>query len=78
VMLLDLSPATVVQADLFDPRDRARQERLVRALDTLNADYGARTVHVGDTGGSRSAWAMRQAFRSPRYTTNWRELPVVR
>ena len=22
--------------------------------------------------------AMRQAFRSPRYTTRWRELPVVR
>jgi DNA polymerase V len=78
VMLLDLSPGTIVQADLFDPRDRARQERLVRALDALNTDYGARTVHVGDIGGSRPAWAMRQAFRSPSYTTNWQELPVVR
>jgi DNA polymerase V len=78
VMLLDLCPATQVQADLFDPRDRARQARLVRALDALNTDYGARTVQVGDTGGSQPAWAMRQAFRSPRYTTNWKELPVVR
>jgi DNA polymerase V len=77
VMLLDLSPVTQVHADLFDPRDRARQERLVRALDTLNTDYGARTVRVGNIGGKRPAWAMRQAFRSPRYTTNWRELPVV-
>jgi DNA polymerase V len=78
VMLLDLSPATEVQADLFDPRDRAREARLVRALDTLNTDYGARTVRVGNVGGKRPEWAMRQAFRSPRYTTNWRELPVVR
>jgi DNA polymerase V len=78
VMLLDLSPASHVQADLFDSRDRARQERLVRALDTLNTDYGARTVRVGNVGGKRPAWAMRQAFLSPRYTTNWRELPVVR
>jgi DNA polymerase V len=78
VMLLDLSPATQVQPDLFDPRDRARQERLVRALDLLNTDHGACAVRVGNTGGSRPAWAMRQAFRSPRYTTNWRELPVVR
>jgi DNA polymerase V len=78
VMLLDLSPGTVVQTDLFDPRDRTRQERLVRALDALNTDHGARTVHVGDIGGDRPAWAMRQAFRSPRYTTNWQELPVVR
>jgi DNA polymerase V len=78
VMLLDLSPVTQVQADLFDSRDRARQERLVHALDTLNTDYGARTVRVGNVEGKRSAWAMRQAFRSPRYTTRWRELPVVR
>jgi DNA polymerase V len=78
VMLLDLSPATQVQADLFDTRDSARQTWLMRALDALNADYGVRTVHVGNIGGSRPAWAMRQAFRSPRYTTNWRELPVVR
>jgi DNA polymerase V len=78
VMLLDLSPVTHVQADLFDTRDRTHEAWLMRALDTLNADYGARTVHVGTTGGSRPAWAMRQAFRSPRYTTNWQELPVVR
>jgi DNA polymerase V len=78
VMLLDLSPATQVQADLFDPRDRAREARLVRALDALNTDHGARTVRVGHAGGTRPAWAMRHAFRSPRYTTNWRELPVVR
>lgn len=78
VMLLDLSPTTQVQADLFDTRDRARQAWLMRALDSLNTDYGARTVRIGNTGGSRPTWAMRQAFRSPRYTTNWRELPVVR
>jgi DNA polymerase V len=78
VMLLDLSPATQVQADLFDSRDRAREAWLMRALDSLNADYGARTVRVGNNGGKRPAWAMRQAFRSPRYTTHWRELPVVR
>jgi DNA polymerase V len=78
VMLLDLSPATQVLADLFDPRDQARQDRLMRTLDTLNTDYGARAVRVGNVGGKRPAWAMRQAFRSPRYTTNWKELPVVR
>ena len=78
VMLLDLSPVMRVQADLFDTRDRSREAWLMRALDALNTDYGARTVRIGNTGGSRPAWAMRQAFRSPRYTTNWKELPVVR
>ena len=78
VMPLDLSPATQAQVDLFDTRDRTREAWLMRALDSLNADHGARTVRVGNHGGNRPAWAMRQAFRSPRYTTNWRELPVVR
>jgi DNA polymerase V len=78
VMLLDLWPARQVQADLFDTRDRAREAWLMRALDALNAEHGARTVRVGNLGGTRPAWAMRQAFRSPRDTTNWRELPVVR
>jgi DNA polymerase V len=78
VMLLDLSPATQVQADLFDMRDRAREAWLMRALASLNTDHGARTVRVGNVGGKRPVWAMRQAFRSPRYTTRWRELPVVR
>jgi DNA polymerase V len=66
VMLLDLSPVTHVQADLFDARDRAREAWLMRALDTLNTDYGTRTVRVGNVGGKRPAWAMRQVFRSPR------------
>jgi DNA polymerase V len=78
VMLLELSPVTRVQADLFDTRDRSREAWLMRALDSLNTVYGARTVRVGNHGGKRPTWAMRQAFRSPRYTTNWRELPVVR
>jgi DNA polymerase V len=78
VMLMDLSPATYHRRDLFDTRDQVRQARLMRALDRLNADHGARTVHFGNLGGSRPAWAMRQEFRSPRYTTQWTELPVVR
>jgi DNA polymerase V len=78
LLLPDLSPATQVQADLFDTRDRAREAWLMRALDSLNADHGARTVRVGNVGGKRPAWALRQAFCSQRYTTRWRELPVAR
>jgi hypothetical protein len=52
VMLLDLSPVTHAQADLFDTRDCPREAWLVRALDDLNAEYGARTVRVGNIGGT--------------------------
>jgi DNA polymerase V len=78
VMLMDLSPAAYHPRDLFDTRDQPRQARLMRALDRLNADHGGRTVHFGNLGGSRPAWAMRRQWCSPRYTTRWQELPVVR
>jgi DNA polymerase V len=53
VMLMDLSPAAHHRGDLFDTRDQTRQARLMRALDQLNADYGARTVHVAYVGKNR-------------------------
>jgi hypothetical protein len=43
----------------------------------LRSDYGARTVRVGKVRGTRPPWAMGQAFRRPRYTMRWWELPVV-
>jgi DNA polymerase V len=46
-------------------------------LAKTRSDNGARTVRVGNVGAKRPAWAMRQAFRSLRYTTRWQELPVV-
>jgi DNA polymerase V len=78
MILLDLSLVTRVQTDLFDAWDRSREAWLIRALDALNTAYGARTVRVGNVGGTRPAWTMRQAFRSPRYTIRGREVPVVR
>jgi DNA polymerase V len=53
VMLLDLSPVMQVQADLLDLGNRARETWLIRALDSLKAHHGARTVRVGNHGGKR-------------------------
>jgi len=50
----------------------------MKAIDAINSDRGARTVHFGDLGGTRPQWAMRAGFRSPRYTTRWVEIPLVR
>ena len=79
VMLLDLSPVMRVQADLFDTRDRSREAWLMRGpwMPSIPITVRARSVSAIPEGAA-GAWAMRQAFRSPRYTTNWKELPVVR
>ena len=43
--------------------------------------YGARTVQIAGAagaGGADPAWSMKRSFRSPHYTTSWRELATVR
>lgn len=49
VTLLDLTPATERQLDIFTNDDKSRQkwERLTEAIDTLNRRYGKRVTSIG-------------------------------
>ena len=76
IMLLSLTPADRRQGTLFDVADSARSQRLMATLDAVNARLGRGTLRFG-TEGFRQPWAMRQAHRSPAYTTRWEEVPVV-
>lgn len=62
---------------LFRPGDPARSQQLMTAIDHINARMGRGTVRFA-TEGFGHGWAMRQAFRSPAYTTRWGDLPQVR
>jgi len=53
IMLTNLVVADRTKRDLFEPCDPDRQLRLMRAVDALNWDYGARTVHCGYLGGPK-------------------------
>lgn len=77
IMLMELQPTTQRQGVLFDAaRDRVRSMRTMAALDALNERFGQDTVHLGSAGLVRR-WAMLSENRTPRYTTNWLELPKV-
>lgn len=77
IMLMDLQADTRRQGVLFDAgQDRARSVRAMAALDALNERFGRDTVHLGSAGLVRH-WAMLSENRTPRYTTNWQELPKV-
>jgi DNA polymerase V len=77
VILTELVPAHQVQTHLFDQHDRARSQRLMAALDALNTQWGSGTVRYAAVG-LRPHWITRCGHRSPRYTTRWEELVVVR
>ncbi len=81
VMLMDLCDRASEQLDLMagpeDDAQRQRRDRLMATLDQLNREHGRGTVSIG-LSRAGSAWHLRCANRSPRYTTRWDELPVVR
>ena len=77
VMLTLLSSKTARQGTLFDdPAARERSAKLMAVMDAVNQEFGRDTLHSAAEGVAKR-WAMRAGMRSPRYTTQWDELPVV-
>jgi DNA polymerase V len=79
VLLYNLAGEQSLQPDLFKEVNLAdielSQSRL-QAFDAINDKYGKQTLHYAAEDLSQ-AWQPRQQLRSPRYTTNWEELPLV-
>ncbi|MEN8135453.1 MAG: Y-family DNA polymerase [Thermodesulfobacteriota bacterium] len=76
VMLTDMTSGGCQQGELFGPIDIERRP-LMDTLDKINRKWGRNTLQFAAAGVKKS-WRMRQSFKSPAYTTNWREIPVVR
>ena len=76
VGLLDLSSKKHQQLDLFHPGQSLKTDRLMQAMDKINQTYGKNSIYIAAEGVHKK-WAMRQAYRSPSYTSRWTELPVI-
>lgn len=77
VLLTALEPAEGRQLPLFaDGADDLTANALMDVLDHANAKWGRGTLQMAAAGLGRP-WQMRQASKSPRYTTRWDELPEV-
>jgi DNA polymerase V len=78
VMLTDIVPEGRVQRDLFTNDEKDEQKRaLMKMLDTLNRRWGSNVV-VNAASGIQQAWHMRRRKLSPRFTTQWNELPIAK
>ncbi|CAN5472710.1 Y-family DNA polymerase [soil metagenome] len=92
VMLMDLRSADEHQGELdlvsaIDPgqsdSQAADRASLMSALDGLNQRFGRDAVRIGSStlassGAQGRSYAGKRERRSPRYTTRWDEVPVVR
>lgn len=78
VMLTDIVPDTTIQLDMFTTEtDRERKQLLMETLDNLNARWGKDSMKYAAAGVSRG-WSMRQSRLTPGFTTDWRDLPIVK
>ncbi len=77
VMLLELSPANEAgQLSLTDQRDRSRDAGVMSLLDQVNARWKGALMPAAM--GFDRRWTPRAENRSPRWTTSWSEIPIVK
>lgn len=80
ITLMELRPHSSRQFSLFDGQGGAgdaRSDRLMAVLDGINGRYGRGSLRLAVEGVDRG-WRMRRGNLSPRYTTDWSGLAVVR
>jgi DNA polymerase V len=76
VMLYGLVPQTQIQPTLWH-QPNPKKLALMQTIDQLNQTLGSYTVRFAAEG-SRPRWRCKQNYRSPRYTTHWDELPLLK
>ncbi len=75
-MLLDLVDSDHAPQSLFDLSD-PKNDKLIEAFDQINRQQGPGSINFG-TAGLSAGWRSNSAFRSPRYTTEWSDIPVAK
>ena len=79
IMLAGIVKQGYKPQNLFFPLSPANEDKpLMTALDKINSKWGRSTIQYGMTTAEDRLWSMQQALKSPAYTTNWHELPVVK
>lgn len=77
VMLSGIVPYDSAQLALFETEDRQKLAKITMLVDKVNYEWGSGTLIYAASGNKRQ-WAMRRNMKSPNYTTNWNELPIVK
>ncbi len=76
VVLMRLIPESAIQPALFESETmRERETRLSQVIDELRSSFGREAVRLGAQGNGEICSTNEN--RSPRYTTNWDELPKI-
>ncbi|MBN2461127.1 MAG: Y-family DNA polymerase [Candidatus Cloacimonetes bacterium] len=78
VMLSDITHQSNLPPDLFAPSYLDdRRKKIMDCLDSINHRIGANCITYAGIGKARN-WQMKREMLTPRYTTSWDDLPLVK
>lgn len=77
VILGAIVPRDHVQLSLYDTVDREKHRKLMQVVDEVNLRAGKGLLHLGAEG-NRRVWMAKQEHLSPCYTTNFKDILVVK
>ena len=80
IFLHDFVPADTLQTDLLgyvDTVAAGRSKARMQAIDQINLRLGKGKIYYAAEDLSKS-WQPKHGIRSPRYVSNWDELPIAR
>ncbi len=78
VMLSDIIPREMVPLDFFAPTYLDdRRLTIMECMDNINRKMGMNKLTFAGIGKARN-WKMKREMLTPHYTTNWKDIPLVR
>lgn len=77
VIFSGICTSSFIQQNLF-VAESDRDKKLIALVDKVNNKIGRNALYFGAMGKRSPSWRMRQSMRSPRYTTNFKELLCIR
>ena len=82
VMLSNIQTKSALQVDLFAPNPvysgNRKSDNLMHTVDILNKKMGKQTIQLASSGLKSQPWKMNRRLMSPRYTTRWEDLLMVK
>lgn len=78
VILRNLSNATYLQHDFFDPiKNRFERMMLMKSIDDLNHRFGAMKVHLASDCDEKQCWHTKSEYRSGNYLSDLHEILTI-
>ena len=76
-MAVNIIDENCVQGSIFDDREREKEKKIMKTMDTINHKYGKNTIKLA-VQGTGDKIKIKQLKLSPRYTTRISDFPKTK